>query len=185
MEMNETFSFQPTLYGENISLRPLAASDFDGLFACASNKKVWAGHPNSDRYKEPVFREYFESLMNSRAAVVVTDNITAEIIGTSRYYLVDSIPDDISIGFTFLSCDYWGGKTNFELKKMMLDYAFGFFDVVWFHVSPSNIRSQKATLKIGAIFSHEEINKLSGKNDLWFCYKIGKAEWMEICRPSY
>ena len=65
-------------------------------------------------------------------------------------------------------------------KKLMLDYAFSFFDVVWFHVSPSNIRSQKATLKIGAIFSHEETNKLSGKNELWFCYKIGKAEWMEI-----
>ena len=178
--MSETFSFQPTLHGESISLRPMAESDFDGLFACASSKKVWAGHPNPDRYKEPVFRKYFESAIDSRAAVVVTDNSTGEIIGFSRYYLESTIPDDISIGFTFLSCEYWGGETNFQLKNLMLDYAFRFFDVVWFHVSPSNIRSQKATLKIGAVFSHEELLKLSGKDELWYCYKIGKGEWVKI-----
>ncbi len=180
VEDKELFSYQPSLVGDTLSVRPLYEDDFDALFTCASDKKIWAGHPNSDRYQKPVFEKWFDTAINSKATVVVIDNNRNEIIGSSRFYWLDTIPDDISIGFTFLACQYWGGPTNFELKTLMLNYAFNFFDTVWFHIAPSNIRSQKATQKIGCQFSHEEMLKISTKDELWYCYKMEKKSWQTI-----
>ena len=150
---------------------------FDELFLCASDKKIWEGHPHPNRYKLSEFTPYFSDAIDSNAFVVVIDNTLGKIIGVSKYYPVDSVPDDISIGFTFLARKYWGGNINRELKGLMLDYAFGYFDRVWFHIGPTNIRSQKASEKIGAIFSHQEILNISGKNENWLCYKVSRDTW--------
>jgi RimJ/RimL family protein N-acetyltransferase len=80
----------------------------------------------------------------------VIDSQTNKIIGCSRYYVSPNQPDSISIGFTFLHHRYWGGATNSELKRLMLNHAFECFAEVWFHIAPSNIRSRKATAKLGA-----------------------------------
>lgn len=176
--MNNSFNFQPTMRGKSISLRPLEIGDFDELYSCASDRKIWEGHPHTDRYKLSEFEDYFQTAIKSNAFVVVIDNSSGKIIGTSKYYVAETIPDDISIGFTFLVREYWGGKTNYELKTLMLDYAFSYFDNVWFHIGATNIRSQKATEKIGATFSHKETLSISGKDEMWFCYKISKCEWI-------
>jgi RimJ/RimL family protein N-acetyltransferase len=175
--MNGKFSFQPTIQGEAISIRPLKESDFDEYYSCASDKKIWEGHPHPGRYKLSEFTPYFRAAIDSNAFVVVTENTSGKIIGASKYYLLDSVPDDISIGFTFLVRKYWGGETNRELKGLMLNYAFRYFDTVWFHIGPTNIRSQKATEKIGAVFSHKGILDISGKDETWLCYQISRDKW--------
>jgi len=173
------FTFQPTLEGETISLRPLRKDDFDELYDCASDKKIWEGHPSPDRYKLSEFTPYFKASIESQACVLVIDKQTNKIIGLSRYYKVDKTPDDISIGFTFLARDYWGGGTNRELKILMVDYGLEYFPAVWFHVGVSNTRSQKATQKIGAVFVGEDSLVIGGKVGQWFCYKIEKGNWVE------
>ena len=55
------FDLQPILKGERLELSPLRADDFDELFAVASDPLIWEQHPNSDRYREEVFREFFRS----------------------------------------------------------------------------------------------------------------------------
>ena len=175
--MMTTFNFQPVLTGKNVSVRPLFESDLDALYSCAADKKLWEGHPAKDRYKEVEFKKWFESAVESNATVVFVDNATNELIGSSRFYTVDTDPNDISIGYTFLARRYWGGKTNFELKKLMLDYAFHYFCDVWFHIAPSNIRSQKATQKIGGVFYHEKIANISGEPQNWLFYKLDKNSW--------
>jgi hypothetical protein len=40
---------QPTLTGTHITLRPLAAPDFDELFVAASDPLIWAQHPDPGR----------------------------------------------------------------------------------------------------------------------------------------
>lgn len=177
--MINTFNFQPVLTGNNFSIRPLCENDFDALYRCASDKKLWEGHPAKDRYKEVEFKKWFKSAIESNATVVFQDNITNELIGSSRFYTVDSEPNDVSIGYTFLARQYWGGKTNFEFKQLMLNYAFNYFSNVWFHISPSNIRSQKATQKIGGVFSHEKMANISGEPQNWLFYKINKNSWQE------
>ena len=48
---------------------------------------------------------------------------------------------------------YWGGRYNREMKQLMLAHAFKFVENVVFFVGENNIRSQKATEKIGAVES--------------------------------
>lgn len=172
------FTFQPTLEGETISIRPLQEDDFEELYACASDKKIWEGHPSPERYKLSEFKPYFKASIASQANIVVIDKQTSKVIGTSRYYQVDKHPNDISIGFTFLIRKYWGGKTNAELKTLMIDYALLHFPIVWLHVGEDNIRSQKATLKIGAQFDGKDTLFIGGKSGEWLCYRISKSNWL-------
>ncbi len=56
---------QPRLEGERLLLRPLAPQDWDALHAAASDPLIWAGHPASDRWQEPVFRAFFADALAS------------------------------------------------------------------------------------------------------------------------
>ena len=145
------FDLQPHLRGELIELRPLAPDDWDELFAVASDSLIWEQHPESDRYKEEVFRVFFKEALESGGAFVVIDKKTQQIIGSTRFYGYDPKKSEIEIGWTFLARKYWGGRYNREMKELLLDHAFKFVENVVFYVGQQNFRSQKAMEKIGAI----------------------------------
>ncbi len=147
------FDFQLHLKGELIELRPIKREDWDDLFEAASDPLIWEQHPESDRYKEEVFKNFFEGALESGGAFVVIDAKTQEIIGSTRFHGYDPKRSEIEIGWTFLARKYWGGRYNEEMKQLMLDHAFKFVENVVFFVGENNIRSQKATEKIGAIKS--------------------------------
>ena len=146
-----SFDLQPQLKGELVELRPLAPGDWDELFAIASDSLIWEQHPESDRYKENVFRVFFKEALESGGAFVVIDNKNQQMIGSTRFYGYDSEKSEIEIGWTFLARKYWGGCYNREMKELMLTHAFKFVESVVFFVGEQNVRSQKAMEKIGAI----------------------------------
>jgi N-acetyltransferase len=147
------FELQPTLTGERLELRPLRPDDWDALYAAASDPLIWEQHPESDRYEEEVFKVFFEDALRSGGAFVVVDTKTQQIIGSTRFHNYDPEKSEIEIGWTFLARKYWGGRYNREMKQLMLTYAFKFVENVVFFVGENNIRSQKATEKIGAVKS--------------------------------
>ena len=59
----------------------------------------------------------------------------------------------------------------------MLDHAFQSFHQVWFHIAPSNIRSQKATRKLGAEYVGDAMLNLSGSPSLWTCLRLEREAW--------
>ena len=148
-----SFDLQPHLKGELIELRPLAPEDWHELFAVASDPLIWEQHPENDRYKEDVFKIFFEGALESGGAFVVVDTKTQQIIGSTRFHGYDREKSEIEIGWTFLAKKYWGGRYNREMKQLMLAHAFEFVENVVFFVGENNIRSQKATEKIGAVKS--------------------------------
>jgi N-acetyltransferase len=148
-----SFDLQPDLKGELVELRPLAPEDWNDLFAVASDPLIWEQHPESDRYKEGVFKVFFREALESGGAFVVIDKKNQQIIGSTRYYGYDPEKSEIEIGWTFLTRKYWGGRYNREMKKLMLAHAFKFVENVAFFVGEKNFRSQKAMEKIGAIRS--------------------------------
>src|SRR6185312_15160356 len=79
------FDLQPTLRGNLVHLRPLRESDFEALFAVASDPLIWEQHPASDRYQEPVFRDFFRGGIESGGAFLVLDATTGAVIGSTRY----------------------------------------------------------------------------------------------------
>jgi len=148
-----TFDLQPHLKGELIVVRPLRPDDWDELFAVASDPLIWEQHPESDRYKEDVFKIFFEDALRSGGAFVIVDMKTQQIIGSTRFHGYDPEKSEIEIGWTFLARKYWGGRYNAEMKQLMLAHAFRFVENVVFFVGENNVRSQKATEKIGAVKS--------------------------------
>ena len=146
------FELQPTLTGELLELRPLRRDDFDALYAAASDPLIWEQHPESDRYTRPVFQRYFEGALESGGAFVAIDRKTGRIVGSSRYHDLRPQESQVEIGFTFLTREFWGGKYNGEMKRLMLDHAFRFVKRVVFVVGENNLRSQKAVEKIGGRF---------------------------------
>jgi len=117
----------------------------------ASDPLIWEQHPESDRYKEEVFKVFFREALESGGAFVVIDKQNQQIIGSTRYYGYDLEKSEIEIGWTFLTRKYWGGRYNREMKQLMLAHAFRFVENVVFFVGEKNLRSQKAMEKIGAI----------------------------------
>lgn len=161
------FDLQPTLKGALLELRPLRADDWDALFAAASDPLIWEQHPESDRYKEDVFRRYFQGAMESGGAFVILDAADGRVIGSSRFAGYDEGAREIEIGWTFLARSHWGGACNRELKQLMLRHAFQFVDRVLFIVGPRNLRSQRALEKIGAVPAGSRTDA-SGRESLVF-----------------
>ncbi|WP_315809740.1 GNAT family N-acetyltransferase [Pseudomonas sp. C9-3] len=172
-----TFDDQPTLLGDSLQLRPLRGEDFDALYDAANSPETWAGHPAKDRYRREVFEPYFQFLVNAGGCLLILDRATGRAIGCSRYYPVPDQPEDIGIGFTFINHRYWGGATNRELKALMLGHAFQCFERVWFHIAPSNIRSQKGTAKLGARLAYDAELDLSGTPAQWLCFELSREQW--------
>lgn len=149
---------QPTLEGERLLLRPLAAEDWSALYAVASDRELWALHPAHDRWQEPVFKAVFEDAMANGGALVVIDKhapsdaegARGRIIGSSQFRPSGLVPGAVEIGWTFLARDHWGGATNRELKRLMLEHLLSHADRAVFRVGQGNLRSRRAMEKIGA-----------------------------------
>ena len=146
------FDLQPVLTGHTIELRPLREEDFPPLYAVASDRLIWEQHPDPDRWKEAVFREFFRGAMESGGAFVVLDRTDGGFIGSSRFAGHDDAKSEIEIGWTFLARSHWGGSCNREMKRLMLAHAFRVVRRVIFRVGPCNRRSQRALEKIGAVY---------------------------------
>ncbi|MCC6906380.1 MAG: GNAT family N-acetyltransferase [Phycisphaerales bacterium] len=146
------FDLQPTLQGELVQLRPLREEDWDDLYAVARDPLIWEQHPHHNRWQPGVFRAFFDKGMQSGGALVVIDRATGLLIGSSRFHPHDEQDGgDLEIGWTFLARSHWGGSYNREMKRLMLEHAFKYVDRVMFLVGASNLRSQRAMEKIGAI----------------------------------
>ena len=169
--------FHPTLTGKLLELRPLREDDWTQLFAVASDPLIWELHPAHDRYKEEVFREFFQRAMTDGWPFAVIDRANDRVIGSSRYH--DYIPEEsqVEIGYTFLARKYWGGVYNSEMKRLMLDHAFRFVDRVVFWAGKENVRSRRALEKIGAELIGERVDR-NGRDNVVF--EIRKADWQKI-----
>ena len=180
--MTTEFNTQPDLIGEVLRLRPMREVDFEPLFAAASDPVIWAGHPATTRYQREVFQPYFNMLLDLGGTLVIIDTTNNKIIGCSRYYAAPDRPDSMSIGFTFLNNAYWGGATNFNVKQLMHDHVFETYPEVWFHIAPDNIRSQKATARLGAEYVYDAMLDLSGSGAAnTQCFRLTKQAWDKTC----
>lgn len=146
-----TFDLQPTLRGTLVELRPLRPDEFDVLFAVASDPLIWEQHPSWDRYKPDVFAQFFSDALKSGGALVAVDRKDGRIIGSSRFNGYDAEKSEIEIGWTFLARSHWGGRFNGEMKQLMVQHALKYVGRVLFVIGMGNLRSQKATEKLGGV----------------------------------
>ena len=169
--------WQPTLLGERVALRPMAADDLDPLHAAASDPLIWAQHSVRDRHERAVFQRYFEGGMACGGGLVASDPGTGRTIGASRYYGWDPANRSVIIGYTFLVRELWGTGVNREMKQLMLGHAFRWASTVWFHVSPENIPSQRALEGMGARLHARQDIDVDGTPSARLVYVIRPGEF--------
>lgn len=166
---------QPTLVNEFVQIVPLKESDFDELFLIASDELLWEQHPEKERYKKEVFKEFFNVAIASHSAFKIIDVKAGITIGSSRYYEFNETEKTVAIGYTFIDRKYWATPYNRALKNLMINYAFQYVDSILFHVGSTNFRSQKAVEKLGAIRTETLLNNETGKTN--FTFALTKNNW--------
>ena len=171
------FDLQPTLKGKLVELRPLQADDFDTLFEVARDPLIWEQHPANDRYKEEVFRKFFQEGLDSGGCFLVSDATDGKVIGSTRYFGYKKDVSEVEIGWTFLARSHWGGRYNAEMKDLMLRHAFKFVDSVVFLIGPQNLRSRRAVEKIGAM---QIANRLDAAGREVVAYQLTRQSYKDL-----
>lgn len=166
--------WQPILQDEVILLRPLHLDDLEPLHAAASDPRIWEQHSERNRHERPVFERFFAGAIASGGGMVVIDRVSGRLIGSSRFY--DWNPSDrtVVIGYSFLDRARWGDGTNRRMKRLMLEHAFRWASTAWFHVSPGNMRSQKALERIGARLHDRQMVPVGGVPSERLIYRIDR-----------
>ena len=179
--MSSALALPGLLEGPNLRLRPLKPEDRQNLFAAAADPLIWAQHPAKNRYEQPVFDAYFDFLLTMGESLTVEDRALGKVIGTSRIYVADDPPASHSIGYTFLARSHWGGRANFEMKTLMIDHILSCADAVWFHIDAHNLRSQKATEKLGARLAFRDKVLDFGNGPAHYQgYRLDRAVWETV-----
>ena len=104
------FDRQPHLKGALVELRPLTAEDYAELRAAGSDPLIWEQHPSSDRYKEEVFKQFFDDALASGGTLIAFDASDGTVIGTSRFHGYDDENSEVEIGWTFIAIEYSFGS---------------------------------------------------------------------------
>lgn len=168
---------QPRLISPQLHLRPLEPGDWEALYAVARDPQIWALHPATDRWQEPVFRRFFAQGLESGGALVAIDPAHGGIIGSSRFDLSRAGPDEMEIGWTFLARRYWGGAMNAAMKRMMLGHAFRFVERAIFVVGEHNLRSRRAMEKIGGVLTDRVVESAGGGPGRSVVYAIDRESF--------
>jgi N-acetyltransferase len=179
--LNADFDLQPVLQDEQVLLEPLKESDFERLYAAASDPLIWEQHPNKNRYQRTEFENYFKGAMESGGAFLISEKSSGQVIGSSRFY--DSDPDKktVLIGYTFLIRQCWGKQYNYRIKKLMVEHAFKHRESVQFHIGAHNIRSQIAMTRIGGEKIGEiDVAYYGEPVQTNFIYQIMKSKWFSL-----
>jgi N-acetylmuramic acid 6-phosphate etherase len=166
-------NWQPTLRGEHVQLRPIRADDLDALHAAAADPLVWEQHSERNRHERPVFERFFAGALECGGGLVALD-AAGHVIGSSRYYDWDPSDRSVVIGYTFLVRAHWGTSANREMKRLMLDHAFRWAKTAWFHVSPGNVRSQRALERIGARLDRQQDVSVGGVMSPRMIYRLDR-----------
>jgi RimJ/RimL family protein N-acetyltransferase len=111
--LKTVIDLQPNLKAELIELRPLMPEDWDDLFAVASDPLIWEQHPESDRYKEDVFKVFFSEALESGGAFVVIDKKSQQIIGSTRFYGYDPEKSEIDFRTIFARAHFVNVRITF------------------------------------------------------------------------
>ncbi|MBX9897901.1 MAG: GNAT family N-acetyltransferase [Qipengyuania sp.] len=156
---------QPTLEDERLLLRPLRPDDWGALWTIASDRELWAVHPANDRWREPVFREFFADALAQGGALAAIEKSTGRVIGSSRFQEYEPANasghgGSVEIGWTFLARDHWGGGYNAEMKRLMLAHALASVERAVFVVGEDNVVSRRAMEKIGGHLTGERRVKM-------------------------
>lgn len=174
------------LESENVRLEPLTEHHFPALIEIAKNPQIWDQMPidgtNSDRLVTELRSSILKRYNQEVYPFAIIDKKLNKVIGMTRYFDINFQYKKLEIGFTWYDPEHWGTGFNTECKLLMLTYCFETLKTqrVQIKTRNSNIRSQKAILKIGCTFEgrlrKDRISRNGEPRDTMM-YSIIDDEW--------
>lgn len=141
-----------------IILRPVSMEDLPALQQIALQfPEIWQFSPDDPALPGGMER-YLQACINGRLAghtlaFVVFDKILGRIIGSSRYYELESRQERLSIGYTWLVPDARGTGINYHMKYLMFRQVFEVWQMrrVALFADVTNMASVRAMEKAGCV----------------------------------
>ncbi|MFZ1742725.1 MAG: GNAT family protein [Pontixanthobacter sp.] len=139
-----------------VRLEPLAQHHLEPLrAACAEDREIWDIYPVNmlgDDFDVAMGRFH---QMSAWTGFAVIDLASERVVGMTNYINADLQARDLAgiveIGGTYIAPIVRGSGFNRQMKKLMIEHAFGCgYTRVEFRVDTRNTRSMAAVLKLGA-----------------------------------
>lgn len=176
--------------GELVILEPITPDHIEGLTEAVKDGELWklwyANVPTPNQMHEYV-KEAIESSASGDTAYVVRMKESGNIVGTTRYYSVDSKNKRAMIGYTWYSDSVRRTRVNTECKLLLLQEIFETYNAiaVEFRTHFHNTASRKAIERLGAkqdgiLRSHQIMRDGSLRDTV--VYSIIAAEWLAVKR---
>ena len=183
-----TWTDQPTLTGQHVKLRPLAADDRDALVAAAADGDLTRLFFSSIiRLADPdaFVASALADRDAGRAMPFVVETPTGQVVGMTCYMRMNAAHRRLEIGGTFYAQSAQRTGINTEAKLMLLTHAFEVMgcNVVEIRTDWLNKRSQTAIERLGAkrdgvLRSHQIMS--DGRVRDIVVYSIIASEWAGV-----
>jgi N-acetyltransferase len=144
------------LKGSWIQLESLNESHKGELYDAAQDEAIWTHH-SSKAFGEKFYRWFDKAIKcfqhQQHLPFIVRRISDKKIIGSTRYYDINSEHHRLTIGYTWYIPEVWGTYVNPECKFLLLKFAFEDLQInrVEFVTDSHNARSRAAIKKIGAM----------------------------------
>lgn len=176
------------LTGELLQLEPLNESHRNDLYEAAQDETIWT-YNGSKAYGEK-FHHWFDKAIkclsqNLQLPFAVRRLSDRKVIGSTRYYDINSDHHRLTVGYTWYVPSVWGTYVNPESKLLLLNFAFEGLQVnrVEFVTDARNVRSRAAIKKLGAIeegiLRHHMILEDGTMRDT-VMFSIIKPDWQQV-----
>ena len=180
-----------TLTGHGVTLEPLATDHQDALVSAISDGRLWELWYVALPPPEGMQTFIAEALEGQRAGHmlpwVVREQVSGQIVGTTRYHDIVAAIDRVEIGYTYYAARWQRTHINTACKLLLLGHAFDTLgcQVVGLRTDGFNFRSQRAIERLGArkdgVLRHHGVRKDGTPRDT-VMYSILAHEWPDVKR---
>ena len=181
------FDHHLSLENEFLLLRPSKLEDAALLFQIAETG-IWA-HSSTNIHNHEDMEAYLQKALTERMdqqrqQLTLIDKLGGRVIGCSSFENISDSHKRLEIGWTWLGKAFQGKGYNRVAKFLMLQYVFETleFERVEFRTRGTNIQSQKALAKIGAIREGTIRSYFidQGQRHDFVYFSILKPEWLKL-----
>ncbi len=185
MNLEKFFATELILENETILLRPLTIQDIDKIETISYNTEL--GEFGARVKNRNDLNEYFDFCLNSKKEkelypLIIISKEDNSPIGLTMFGNISFQNKRLEIGWTWIGEKFQGTGVNAICKGLLLEYCFNDLNLrrVEFKIDISNLKSQKAIVKIGAfkegLLRNYNIQSY-GESKGTYVYSILKEEW--------
>jgi ribosomal-protein-alanine N-acetyltransferase len=178
----------PVLHGARLSLRPLAESDADAVFAAAGNPNVtrftlWEAHKSRDdtlAFLRTYVPAHYHNGEPDPMGIVLEAH--GPVVGCVGCHWASQKNRTMEFGY-WIAEPYWGRGLVPEAAKLLIDHVFQNYEVerVQAHCMAENVASLRVLEKLGLQFEGTHRSALFHRGRFWDLkmFAVLRGEWKQ------